>query len=84
MSTETPQRYSPLLISLHWAIAVLLLTEFILGFATRYIPASTMAPDYRLAHAPRWAHTGPDDRAHHSLPENTPPQTSHNRQSPAG
>ena len=40
MSTETPQRYSPLLISLHWAIAVLLLTEFILGFATRYIPSS--------------------------------------------
>lgn len=40
MSSETPKRYSALWVTLHWAIALLLLVVFYLGISTRYIPSS--------------------------------------------
>ena len=43
MSTEKPQRYSPLWVTLHWIIAILLLVVFSLGFATRYLPPENWA-----------------------------------------
>ena len=39
MSSEKPQKYSSLWISLHWAIAILLFLVFALGLSTRYLPA---------------------------------------------
>ena len=41
MSQEPPKKYSPLWISLHWAIALLLFVEFLLGLSTRFV-----TPDY--------------------------------------
>jgi cytochrome b561 len=51
MSTERPQRYPPIWVTLHWAIALLLFIEIILGFGTRYVP-STLYPAVIRTHMP--------------------------------
>ena len=38
MTTETPKRYAPLLVTIHWLTMVLLVLVFLLGLATRYLP----------------------------------------------
>jgi cytochrome b561 len=40
MPIETPKRYSALWVSLHWAVALLLMAVFALGFSTRFVPSA--------------------------------------------
>ncbi|MEJ2448750.1 MAG: cytochrome b/b6 domain-containing protein [Anaerolineales bacterium] len=51
MSQDTPKRYSPLWVTLHWAIALLLLTEFSLGLSIRFLPADQW-PNIMRWHVP--------------------------------
>jgi cytochrome b561 len=38
MSAQTPKRYAPLLVTLHWVIALLIFATFYLGFSTEDVP----------------------------------------------
>jgi cytochrome b561 len=38
MANETPKRYAPLLVTIHWLTMILLVLVFLLGLATRYLP----------------------------------------------
>ena len=48
MPDKPPERYSPLWVSLHWAIAILLFIEFLLGLSTRYLPEENWQAYVRL------------------------------------
>lgn len=39
MTEKSPERYSPLMVSLHWLTVILLVLVYGLGLATRYLPA---------------------------------------------
>ena len=51
MTTQLPQRYSPLWVTLHWVIALLLIVELALGYSIRYLPAA-MWPGVMSWHVP--------------------------------
>ena len=38
MSTQAPKRYTPLWVTLHWVIALLIFVTFYLGLSTQDIP----------------------------------------------
>ena len=51
MSTQAPKRYSPLWVTLHWVIALLIFAAFYLGISTRRYPVDGEGRYSALAHA---------------------------------